>query len=487
MKTDFSSPFMQAAIIKNPGQPTEQRFSLSVNSNQANPSDLLAASLTGTTGGPKADDPLFTSTRSYLSSVTISMDLGGVPTIDVVLTPTLEDARKIIDSTLLEYPITAIEVTVGYSTGEQGATKTPPFQGILQPPEVNFGTDVTLTLKGVGTAGYYLAATAKTGTESRQTRQKHIENLVAKLPEVTTSFNDWILDDASLALLRVEVPLVNAGTSYLHLISQLARQAGCWVNTFDTTDSNGTADTRDGFRKLNLISQSAMMARAPLALLTLYDFGGEIGSSIANRAIYPILSVSVGEGLSAVFLSGYTKKLRTAKIDPTTHESSKDTTGPANASVAGGGDAQTGVKTASNEHSETMAPQPDEDPATSQTGLQQLAGMTSLSSSVGLQLDIETLGLPDALPGNMYEVRGLSLRIDGLYICHALKHSVSASGFTTSLTLIQNSQLMVQAILNKITPKVTNENPPIPDAPGTESQLRIPDGVAVVPTVEGAP
>jgi hypothetical protein len=482
VKTDFSSPFMEATIIKNPGA-NEKRFSLSVNSNQANPSDLLAASLTGTTGGPKADDPLFTSTRSYLSSVTISMDLGGVPTIDVVLTPTLEDARKIIDSTLLEYPITAIEVVVGYSTGEQGATKTPPFQGILQPPEVNFGTDVTLTLKGVGTAGYYLAATAKTGVESRETRQKHIENLVAKLPEVTTSFADWTLDDASKSALREVVPLVNAGTSYLHLISQLARQAGCWVNTFDATDK------KNGFRKLNLISQSAMMLRAPLDLLTLYDFGGVLtgSSSIANRGIYPILSVSVGEGLSAVFLSGYTKKLRTAKIDPTTHEVPEATAGPADATVAGRDGTQTGVKNASNDLSEVMAPQPDEDPANSETWAQQIAGMTSLSSSVGLQLDIDTLGLPDAQPGNMYEVRGLSLRIDGPYICHALKHSMSASGFTTSLTLIQNSQLMVQAILDKITPKVKNENPPIPDAPGTESQLQNPDGVVVVPTVEGAP
>lgn len=481
MKTDFSSPFMEATIIKNPGQPTEKRFSLSVNSNQANPSDLLAASLTGTTGGPKADDPLFTSTRSYLSSVTISMDLGGVPTLDVVLTPTLEDARKIIDSTLLEYPITAIEVVVGYSTGEQGATKTPPFQAILQPPEVNFGTDVTLTLKGVGTAGYYLAATAKTGVEVRETRQKHIENLVAKLPEVSTDFRAWVLDPHSTAALQEVVPLVNAGTSYLHLISQLARQAGCWVNTFDASDK------KNGFRKLRLISQAAMMLREPLALLTLYDFGGAIGSSIANRAIYPILSVSVGEGLSGVFLSGYTKKLRTAKIDPTTHESSEDTTGPADATVAGREGAQTGVKGASNDLSETMAPKPDEDPANSETWVQQIAGMTGLSSSVGLQLDIETLGLPDAQPGNMYEVRGLSLRIDGPYICHALKHSVSASGFTTSLTLIQNSQLMVQAILDKITPKQTNPNPPIPDAPGTESQLQTPDGVVVEPTVEGAP
>ena len=481
MKTDFSSPFMEATIIKNPGA-NEKRFPLSVNSDQSNLQFLQAAALTGTTGGLKADDPLFSSTRSYLSSVTISMDLGGVPTIDVVLTPTLEDARKIIDSTLLEYPLNAIEVMVGYSTGEQGATKSQPFQGILQPPEVNFGTDVTITLKGVGTAGYYLAATAKTGTESRQTIQKHIEDLVSNIPEVTTNFKDWLLDDDSKKALQRVVPLATAGTSYLHLISQLARQAGCWVNTFDASDAS---DKKIGFRKLNLISQAAMMLQSPLTLLTLYDFGGEIGPSIADKGIYPILSVSVGDGLSGVFLSGWAKTLVQNKIDQATHESSSVSGGPADGTVAGGESAQTGVKNDSNDLSKILAPAAD-DSADEKTALDQLRGMTSLSNSVGLQIDIETLGLPNAFPGNMYEVRGISTKIDDFYVCTALKHSVSASGFTTSLTLIKNSQIMVQAIINKISPKVTNQNAPIPNAPGTESQLQIADVVSVEPVVERA-
>lgn len=476
MKTDFSSPFMQAAIIKNPGQSTEQRFSLSVNSDQANPQFLQQAALTGTTGGLKGDDPLFSSTRSYLSSVTISMDLGGVPTIDVVLTPTLEDARKIIDSTLLEYPLSAIEVTVGYSTGEQGATNSPPFQGILQPPEVNFGTDVTLTLKGVGTAGYYLGATSATGVVEKKQRQQHIVDLVKSLGGgITTDIGDWQLDAGALTGLSEEIALVNAGKSYLHIISQLARQAGCWVNTFDG---------KDGFRRLRLISQVHMMLQAPLALLTLYDFGGEIGPSIANRAIYPILSVSVGEGLSAIFLSGWAKALQARKIDQTTHEASSVETGPKDLTVSGGDSAQTGVDTASNQLSKVLAPTPDDDSANEKLALDQLAGMTSLGNSVGLQLDIETLGLPEALPGTIYDVRGLSKRIDGFYVCHALKHSVSGSGFTTSLTLIQNSQLMVQAILNKISPQGKNENAPIPDATGTESQLQLADAVSVESVIE---
>jgi len=86
----------------------------------------------------------------------------------------------------------------------------------------------------------------------------------------------------------------------------------------------------------------------------------------------------------------------------------------------------------------------------------------------------------------MYDVRVGSIRIDGFYICHAVKHSMSASGFTTSLTLIQNSQLMVQAILDKISPRGTNENQPIPNATGTESQLQIADVVSVTPVVESA-
>jgi len=483
LKTDFSSPFMRAEIIKSPG-PTEQRFSLSVNSDQANPQSLKPVALTGTTAGEKVVGPLFASTLSYLSSVTVSMDLGGVPTIDVVLTPTLEDARTILDSTLLEYPLSAIEVTLGYSTGSEGRFETPPFQGILQPPEVNFGTDVTITLKGVGTAGYYLAATAKSGVEVKQTRRKHIEDLVKKLG-VETDYNEWILDPLAKAALDGEENLSTAGTSFLHLISQIARRCGCWVNTFDGNATKG--DNADPFRKLKLISQVKMILQKPLALFTLYDFEfGGFGSSIAGNGIYPILSVSVGEGLSAIFLSGWAKKLRQSSINQTTHESSSAESGPQNATAAGDDSAQTGTNSKSNDASETVPPRPDDD-VDQQTGLDQIAGMTSLSNSVGLQIEIETIGIPDVFPGNMYEVRGISRRIDDKYVCHAVKHSMSASGFTTSLTLIQNSQIMVQAILDKISPKATNQNPPIPDAPGTDSQLDMSDGVAVTPTVEGFP
>ncbi len=472
MKTDFSSPFMYAAILKNPGQPTEQRFPLSINNDQANPQKI---ELTGTTAGEKGGDPLFASTLSYLSSVTVSMDLGGVPTIDVVLTPTLEDARKILDSTLLEYPLTAIEVSLGYSTGSEGVTSTPPFQGILQPPEANFGTDVTITLKGIGTAGYYLSSTGATGVEEKKTRQQHIIDYAKRL-NVEVNTNDWILDVGALSRLNEEVALVNAGKSYMHVISQLARAAGCWATTFDG---------KKGLRSLRLVSQVEMMLQAPLALLTLYDFGdGSFGSSIANRAIYPILSISVGEGLAAIFLDGWSKKLQEKKIDQTTLESSEKTVTPKDATVSGGEDAQTGVDTPSNKISTVTLPVEDDDSSADNTAIKQLAGMTSLGNSVGLRIEVETLGLPDAIPGNMYDVRIGSRRIDGFYVCHELKHTMSASGYTTTLTLIQNSQLMVQAILNKISPQGKNENQPVPNAVGTESQLQMADVVVVEAVVE---
>lgn len=470
MKTDFSSPFMYAAILKNPGLEGEKRFPLSVSSAQVNPQPV---ELTGTTAGEKNGDPLFASTLSYLSSVTVSIDLGGIPTIDVVLTPTLEDARKILDSTLLEYPINAIEVILGYSTGT-GPSKNIPFQGILQPPEVTFGADVTITLKGIGTAGYYLAATSASGTEVRQTRQTHIIKLVEKMgANVSTNVDDWLLDEDSYFGLQEVVPLVNSGKSYLHIISQLARAAGCWVNTFNA---------EAGFSVLNIVSQARMVAQEPLALFTLYDFSVRgFGSSIADKSIYPILSISVGEGLSAIFLSGWAKALQLKKINQTTQESSENTTGPKDAKVTGGDDSQTGVDNDSNKQSKTTAPVPDDDTPLEKSALDQLAGMTSLSNSVGLQLEIETIGVPEVFPGEMYQVNIGSKRIDGKYICHALKHSMSASGFTTSLTLIQNSQLMVQAILDKISPKAVNETAPISSGSGTESQLQMLDPIVVIP------
>jgi len=468
---DFSSPFMKATIVKDPGA-DEERFPLWVNGDLSDPTTLKPWKLTGYSGAQKAPDPVFAGSLAFLSSLTLSMDLGQVPTIELTLTPPLDEGRKFLDSTLIEYAVAALEVEFGYSTGFGGRVSSPPFQGILNPPTVEFGADMTITMKGVGTAGYYLSATSDSKVRTRRSREDHIKELAKELPGVNIARNKWSIDSNAEVALKEEVELVNAGKSYLHLISQLARQCGCWIRLAD----------HDGFSDLVLTSHSVLVTQTPNALLAFYDFNlGAVGPSLAERGVFPILSVSV-DSQEAIFLSGWTKALRSADINKTSLETQTATTSPQDRTVSGSQGTDTGVRGPSNNLSSVVLPPAEENFEDPKRVLDMTADMLSSSSSVGLRLEIETIGIPRAFPGLMYQVTGLGKRIDGFYSCFGVRHSISGAGYSTSLTLIQNSQLMVQALLNKIEPRATNDAAALDQAvPPNNDLSAIVDGIPVSP------
>lgn len=65
-------------------------------------------------------------------------------------------------------------------------------------------------------------------------------------------------------------------------------------------------------------------------------------------------------------------------------------------------------------------------------------------SSVGIKLELETLGVPDLIPGNVIVVEGLGVRIRGNYVLLEVTHTMGTSGFTTSMTAIKNVESVLQ-------------------------------------------
>jgi hypothetical protein len=442
---DFSSPYFLAWIVQKPGTRDEKRYPLWTHGEQDDPTGLKPVELTGLTATGE-ERSLSLSSLAYLSSLTLKLDTSRVPEIEIQLTPPLDEARKIIDSTIMEYAVSAIEVEFGYSTGQDGRVRSPRFQGILQPPEVSFGTDVSITLKAQGTAGYYLAATGDTTTRPKKKRIEHITDLVDALAEqgkmAKFDINICKLTDGTKQALDEEVDLVNSGKSYLHLIFEIATTVGCWVML---------ANTNTGLSSVVLVSQDFTSRSESIGILSLFDFpegDGLLGPTIAAKGVFPILSVSV-DNQGGIFLGPWSKLLRSPRIDPATLEAQPEVESkPGSQTQVSGADGknQVGVKDVSNEKSGvTFDPGAGTPVSDAQKALDLTIDRLSNTNSIGIKLEIETLGIPDAVPAQFYEVRNVSARIDGYYTLFAVSHNLSASGFTSSLTLIQNSRLMVAA------------------------------------------
>jgi hypothetical protein len=472
---DFSSPFMTATIITAPGTPNEQRYPLWVQGDLANPETLQPYKLTGLTGAQNTPGPILSDSLAHLASVTVSMDLAAVPTIEVTLTPPLNDARKFIDSTLIEYAISALEVQVGYSTGLAGKVSSPPFQGIVQPPEVSFGTDVSISMRAIGSVSYYLSATGDTGVRQAQTRTQHILNLVAAVGGRTNT-TSWILDEASRRKLAEEVTLSNSGKSYMNIVYELAKECGCWLQLAD----------RDGFNTIRLISQTKLVQQTPVAILAFYDYSlGQLGPTVGEAGVYPILSVSL-ESQAGLFLGPWSKLLKSAAINKTSLETVSLEARPKDLAVSGNPSTDVGVKGPSNDLSAVNVAAPANDTEDAQVALNQQVAQHSNTNDIGLKLDIETLGLPEVFPGLLFQVTGVSSRIDGYYVCFGVKHNVSASGFTTTLTLVQNSSAMTQVLQNKVSPSGPNDAAPLDNGTDLANDLSpLFDGITVTATDQG--
>ena len=119
--------------------------------------------------------------------------------ITVILTPTYEEAIKLIDSDLIQQGFTALDVTVGYRSGKgdpQGAGYgTQSFYGVVRNVDFSVGTEISLTLKA--TPGVIIGASEQQGTNvfNNKSRYEVIEMLLSRyFASRTNSTAAWSID-----------------------------------------------------------------------------------------------------------------------------------------------------------------------------------------------------------------------------------------------------------------------------------------------------
>ena len=415
---DFSNPFMRATLIKG-----GQRYPLWLGDDPSNPVRLTGFADLDNNG--VADDINLPS-LAYTTSVTVDLGLGYVPRISVTLSPPFLEARKFLESTLIEWTETELEVIFGYLSGmDGGPTLSPPYTGLVMKPDVSLGSDITISLTAQGTGGYRLASTNNSQNLPKQTRSRHILDLAQKLKLTANPYN-WDLDDDSYALLNREEEVATTNKSFLSIIYDLARRSKCWL---DLRGDN-----------IGLRSMSKVLKGDPVAILRLYDLSQSIGPSLG---VFPILSVSTDN--SGIYLSAQTKTLLARDIDAATRQQNETKAGPGtdNNKVTTTGEGQVAVKNDSTTVSETAIQIDANAPDSFRDAL---AEYQSYAQDLGIKLEVETIGFPDILPGQILQVEGVGKRLDARYAVFNVKHNLSSSGFTTSLTLVQNSASLTTAL-----------------------------------------
>jgi len=106
---------------------------------------------------------------SFVSQIDVTMKMGEISQIALVLTPTFEEGLAILDSDIIFLASGRLEVEMRYTTGTQDgrglANRVFPFSGFLQKPDIQVGSDITITLNALGN-GYPLTVAGGTDTES---------------------------------------------------------------------------------------------------------------------------------------------------------------------------------------------------------------------------------------------------------------------------------------------------------------------------------
>lgn len=438
---DFSSPFLAAAII----DPLGNRWPLWLK--QLVPE----AQRTSRTGANLQVESI-----PYLSELSVKLDLAFAPVIKAVLTPPFAEGRKLLDSSIIEFGYSRLEVQFGYAGGAPaGVVLSNVFSGQLFEPDIQFGTDITITLNAQGDGGFDAATTASTKTYSGVTRRELIQTLASgpggtrKLKVNTTEAD---ADADVRARLDFAVDVTGGGYTNWFLIQLLARQVRCWAVIVGD--------------ELLLRPRNLLLSSAPTRVFTYFDYpAGAIGPS---TGVFPILSAT--SPAKAVYFSGIVQKglivrdiasatgaVIASVIDDPAVSSGRTGRGARALDIqhASSRGVITGPEPGT-EDGRVLAPGAPDDPvavATAEADHQEHTG------SVGIRLELTTLGIPDLFPGEVFGVRGLGRRFDSVnYGIFEVTHTIGGSGYET--------QIMAES---NIAPYATEDTILEPDASGPVS------------------
>lgn len=424
---DFSSPYVTCAIVspRDIDKPRESQLRVPLWT------DLHLSD------SERQKIGLGLSSLPYVSSVAVEIGLGFVPKLSVVLTPPFQDAQKFLDSDLMEWGFTRLEVQFGYTGGAPGGVVlSPVFSGMILKPEMQFGTESTISLTAIGDGGWAALLTENTSNLAKASRKDLITQL-AKGPDGTrrfeVDFNEAERDSEVFFLLNNDpVSLCCAGQTEWFLIQHLVRECRCYSFVHGGT--------------LYLLPRSLKSSEPG----RFFHFFKNQGGYSPETGVFPILTYN--SPTMAVYLSSAAKSYvlrdidaltkedlqvevglsdaqiaRLEKLDPSLHYTdSRGTVTPPNGPDLPGSQSAPG------------AAFPTGSPNDSSTVSQATTELDNNSTMLGIQANVTSLGIPDLQPGEVVSTSGLATKLCTNYAILTVKHTLDSQGYQTEWGGISN-------------------------------------------------
>jgi hypothetical protein len=439
---DYFNPVMSARIITRDGQ----HYPLWTGGSAQTVGFDVKTHLQGLSGDLNA--------LAFLTELTVELNLGGIPKITAVLGPPLQDTIKLIDTDLLEIGSNRLQVMLGYASGGEGKPILQPFEGMLSElPHVSIGAACTVSIVAQGFNGA-VASTTETAGETFKDMTR-LEMLTAIGDRYGFEFNidDAASDsDAFNTLTAQKLTRTMGWQTPIWFLTQLLIEARCFMIWSGSPSANGK-------QQIRVMSRIAAFARqTPAFLLSLFNFGS---NELLGKNVFPILGLQTTPGM--IFTTGI-QKVVMREVDALKKTlSSKEMT----AKDAQAGQTAPGPIDAKGGES-PLIPKA----ATATWGGQHVAGDPAETSaiesataffdvkalSMGVPLDIDTIGLPTVVPGMLVQIRGLGKKLDNNYMVFNVTHTLNTSGYTTHLHIIANTQAALEAQARNLEPGPQNTN-----------------------------
>lgn len=424
MGHDFSNPYVAASLT------TKDKREFAFWTSPGN------AVKSGTFGDGGEESPL--KSMAFLQEVVVELQLAYIPIITLTLSPPFRDGIAFLDSELIEWGQSTISVQFGYVGGKEKLS--PKYSGVMLKPDVTIGEDVSIAINAQGVGVWTLSLQEGTTQAKDQTRREYLDTLVKGPDGKKDTTIDYSIVDAKegphTELLKAPCARSQGGKSYFQEMFEVADECRC---TFQVQPDGST---------VQLIPNNELVTRAPRKILVLYDFpGGIVGGPGGADAggdtrpeVYPILSLTCPT--TAIYMPASIRGINSHNVDDSTRTETKTKTDEASIQRA-----QSGKGNASEPKGTPTYPAADETTASGgqhvfadpsdPSDLANLQSLFQREGNMGITLDVETVGIPDLLPGEVVEVEGVGRRLGGQrWTVHKVVHTIGLSGYSSSLHLI---------------------------------------------------
>jgi len=423
---DFANPVMHAAIVN----PDGTRIPLWTNS---------------------FDQGKGIAALPVLTDLVVELNLGHLPKITATLAGPYDTMMLgLLNQEHLRFGQSRIQCQFGYVGTKGMAILSQVFTGLLDQPDVTIGAEVTVSLVGVGDAGYATLRDSR-GIQEENISWLDVIKLMAKGdPDSPRKLEVDIsaVEEAGgkpLELLTQKRASFAAGyASDWQVIQRKVRDCKCWMNYVQE-------EVEGGKLVITPADDAALKEPKHRFVLLTGDITDETLQQVTDGAeftggTYPILSYNsptLAVWYPKALVGGFLKVIndKTGESENKNVGGDKDPKDKQSAATGGGQQPKDEGATKLSENKKDgdggavyHSDQADKD---SEDLIKATVG--ALKQQGGLKAEVETIGVPDLIPGAGVQILGVGPMFDWTYKVHTVVHTLGTGGYTSNFTAVVES------------------------------------------------